>query len=453
MKTAPDAMDAAASVEHRPLRLAMFSPVPPTHSGIAAYLADLLPLLPEAWDIDVFTDAGVEPVPHALQRAGGSTRQGGGPRAHVDGAAPSDAEAAVPCFAHTEFLSRNETRPYDLNIYQVGNSTAGAHVYDYVTAHPGLLVLHDGVVHPARVGAAIAAADVDGYRRMASSCRADVGAAVGHLVAGGLGGPALYRTFPMCEDLARASRVTAMHGELACGWLRALVPEASVVSVTHWRSVDIDRARRDAWRRRLGTDDEVIIGSFGNIGPERRLDRVFRALADDGAAKNWRLAVAGVVASDLHLEELAADLGIAERISWLPDLDDAEFVAVMGAVDLAVNLRYPPARASSGVLHQLLQIGVPAVISDVLHWRDYPDAAVARVPPGPEEAEHEVLAQALGRWLIDPERRAAAGSAAAAWAAAHLTPEKMRDDYIRAVGLALEPGRARVSERPENSGL
>ena len=117
--------------ESRPLRLAMFSPVPPIPSGIAAYLADLLPLLPEAWNIELFTDEGVE------------------------------ANAPVPCFPHTDFAARHEQESYDLNIYQVGNSAGRAYVYDYVVSHPGLLVLHDGVVHPARVGAASAAGDVE----------------------------------------------------------------------------------------------------------------------------------------------------------------------------------------------------------------------------------------------------------------------------------------------------
>ena len=126
-------------------------------------------------------------------------------------------------------------------------------------------------------------------------------------------------------------------------------------------------------------------------------------------AGNWKMNLKRSAAIELAAG-LASSFADAEVVDVAVCPPFVYLDAVMGAVDLAVNLRYPPARASSGVLHQLLQIGVPAVISDVLHWRDYPDAAVARVPPGPEEAEHEVLAQALGRWLIDPERRAAAAS-------------------------------------------
>ena len=405
----------APAVAERPLRLAMFSPVAPVPSGIAAYLADLLPLLPEAWHIDVFTDVDVAPDPVGLGRATGP----------------------APCFPHTEFRSRNSVEPYDLTVYQVGNSSARTYMLEYVTEHPGLLVLHDGIVHPARIDAATAAAAIPQYRDIVGRCRADVGRVVGHLVAGGLGGPAVYSTFPMCEDLVDASLATGMHGESSCGWLRALVPSARVVSLAHWRSVDVDNERCAAWRERLGDADDVIVGSFGNIGPQRRMERAFRALADIDSGRPWRLAVVGSVDEQLGLEPLSEELGIAERILWHPDLDDTDFVAVMGAVDVAINLRYPPARASSGVLHQLLQLGVPTLISDVVHWRDYPEDAVARIPPGPDEAEDAALRASLARWIVNPEARGAAAAAARHWAARHISPQRMRETYVDAVEDAL----------------
>jgi glycosyltransferase involved in cell wall biosynthesis len=449
-------------VAERSLRIAMFAPLPPVPSGITAYVVDLLPLLPEAWRIDLFGDAGVEPDSRRLGAARGSTA----------------------CFPHTEFVARQAAEPYDLTIYQVGNSTERTWMFRYVLEHPGLLVLHDGVLHPARVEDATRRVDMAGYRRIAESCRPEAGAALAHLVAGGLGGPALYTTFPLCEDLVRASRATGMHGELLCGWLRAMVPEARVVPLAHWRSVGRDprppgvavrgesgvvEARdrrgpagggphdaweergavgrsngtagaRERWRSELASPGKALIGSFGNIGRERRLEQLLNALARVETANCWRLIVAGSVDPRLRLQEQAEGLGIAERISWRARLSDAEFLAAMGAVDLAVNLRFPPARASSGVLHQLLQLGVPVVISDVLHWRDYPAAAVARVPPGPNSIELEALRAALVRWIDDPVARHTAGRAAANWASAHITPERMRDSYVAAAQTALGSG-------------
>ncbi len=269
----------------------MFSAVPPIPSGISAYLADLLPLLPEAWSVDVFTDEGVTARPEDLHRGSGKP---------------------APCYPHTDFAARHAGEPYDLNVYQVGNTASRAYMLEYVAARPGLLVLHDGVLHASRIGAAMAAGDTAGYRRVALRCREDVGSAISHLVAAGLGGPSLYRTFPMCEDLVRASRATAMHGDLVCGWLRALVPGAAVVPLTHWRSAAFDPARRGEWRDRLSGDGEIVLGSFGNIGPERRLDRVLRALAAAGVSASWRLVVAGKGAGGIGLESLAAELGLGD---------------------------------------------------------------------------------------------------------------------------------------------
>jgi glycosyltransferase involved in cell wall biosynthesis len=452
-----DAVD--LPVAERPLRVAMFAPLPPVPSGIAAYVLDLLPLLPAPWRIDLFGDTDVEADAGRLD----ATRTG------------------VMCFPHPELAARQAAEPYDLTVYQVGNSTERTWMFRYVVEHPGLLVLHDGVLHPARVEDATRRGDMAGYRRIAESCRPEAGAALGHLVAGGLGGPALYTTFPLCEDLVRASWATGMHGELLCGWLRAMVPDARVVRLAHWQSVgrdpcppgvavrgesgvgearyrgtpagggpqDVREERgtggrsngtagaRERWRSELARPEEVLIVSFGNIGRERRLEQLLNALAGIETATPWRLIVAGSVDPRLRLREQAEGLGIAERITWRAGLSDADFVAAMGAVDLAVNLRFPPARASSGVLHQLLQLGIPVVITDVLHWRDYPAAAVARVPPGPDDAEAAALRAALARWIDDPEARAAAGRAAAEWARAHITPERMRDSYVAAAQAAL----------------
>ena len=51
-------------------RLAFFSPIPPVASGVSDYLLDLLPLLPESWEIEVFRDTGLEPGVSLLGGAG-----------------------------------------------------------------------------------------------------------------------------------------------------------------------------------------------------------------------------------------------------------------------------------------------------------------------------------------------------------------------------------------------
>ena len=91
------------------VRIAWFSPVPPDRSGIAAYTAELIPLLaPQVGAIDLY---------------------------HAD---------------RHDFVWRHRREPYDLIVYQLGNSASHDFMWAYLFRYPGLLVLHDAQVHQAR---------------------------------------------------------------------------------------------------------------------------------------------------------------------------------------------------------------------------------------------------------------------------------------------------------------
>src|SRR6187551_1107589 len=105
-------------------RLAWFSPVPPTKSGIAQYSCELVPRLTDAHEIDLFVEAELNPFVSSAAR--------------------------VRVFNAYEFLSRNHKRPYDLIIYQLGNAPCHDYMWAYLVRFPGMVVLHDGQLHHAR---------------------------------------------------------------------------------------------------------------------------------------------------------------------------------------------------------------------------------------------------------------------------------------------------------------
>lgn len=396
----------------RRLRLAMFSPLPPSPTGIADYTADLLPLLPPEWEIELFVDGS-----------------------------PSDTQCSrASVWPHGEWRQRAGARAFDLHIYQVGNNPAHAYTLPYVRETPGLLILHDAVLHPARAAAYIGAVDMPGYRAVAEASDGATGAALAHLVAAGLGSPAVYWRFPLCADLVRASLRTAVHGNLLARWLRALVPEGEIGSIVHWRAVpEVSRQKIDAWRERLGAGAGVsLLGSFGHFGAAHRLDVVLEALALLAPEYSFQVVMAGEADPALNLPQRALALGLGERIHWTGTVGASDFAALLRAVDIGLNLRYPTARSSSGTLQQLLQLGVPTAISDLVHLRDLPDAAVLRIPVADRSEEIERLRIGLARWLRAPRLRADAGAAAATWAAREITPERMVEGYVEAVAQALK---------------
>ena len=96
--------------------------MPPVRSGVATCSADLVPALQGEYEIDVFVDATLRnPAPG--QRS-----------------------------AH-EFVWLNQQLPYDLTVFQLGNSSAHDFIWPYLFRYPGLTVLHDTRLHHARAGA------------------------------------------------------------------------------------------------------------------------------------------------------------------------------------------------------------------------------------------------------------------------------------------------------------
>src|SRR5215203_2462116 len=114
------------------MRLAWFSPMPPVRSGIAAYSADVLDGLASAHEIDLYVHI----------------TQGGDARLRS---------------AH-DFVWRQAREPYDLTVFQLGNSSHHDYMWPYLFRYPGLAVLHDVHLHHARAAALLRERRADAYR-------------------------------------------------------------------------------------------------------------------------------------------------------------------------------------------------------------------------------------------------------------------------------------------------
>src|SRR5690242_14349971 len=111
------------------MKLAFFSPLNPIQSGISDYSEELLLTMHGATtggrpaQIDLFIDRGYSPSNPEITRRF-RVRQGRG-------------------FGRVA----NE---YDSVIYQLGNSPAHAYIYEQSLRHPGVVVMHEFVLHHLR---------------------------------------------------------------------------------------------------------------------------------------------------------------------------------------------------------------------------------------------------------------------------------------------------------------
>ena len=400
------------------MRLAWFSPWPPDRSGIAGRSAEIVPLLgARGHAIDVYVSE--------KNRAA---------------SAPAGASASQ---AH-DFLPRHLTRPYDLVVYQLGNSWLHDFIWPYVFRFPGLAMLHDARLHHARGHSSLSRRDHRAYREEFAWSQPDVAADAAELAIRGFDGP-YYYDWPMTRAVVDASRLTAVHTKSEAVRLAAAHPGRTIDYLTLGEGVGtMAAAGRTAAREQLGLAPEVVaFGVFGGLTADKRLLPILRAFAATAARlPTARLVLAGTPHGSVDVSGLAASLGVANRVSLTGPLDDAAFDAAICAIDVSLHLRWPTAREMSGPWLRALSAGRATVITDLEHlahvpaldprsWR--PLAAASSEPPVAVaidilDEEHS-LRRAMWRLATDAPLRDALGAAGRRyWQATH-TVERMIADY------------------------
>jgi glycosyltransferase involved in cell wall biosynthesis len=143
-----------------------------------------------------------------------------------------------------------------------------------------------------------------------------------------------------------------------------------------------------------------------------------------------RLLIGGSGPERERLAAQAARLGIAERVHFLGDVDDAELPALMHAADVFVLPAHLRAEALGLAQIEALAAGLPCVSTELgtgTSFANLHGETGLVVPPGDPVA----LAQAINTLLADPQLRARYGAAGRQRVARLFTRERMLDGVER----------------------
>ncbi|MBK5260482.1 MAG: glycosyltransferase family 4 protein [Thermoanaerobaculia bacterium] len=364
------------------MRVAMLSPLPPARTGVAHYASMLLPALRERLEI---VESGA-----------------------------------------------------DRYIYQLGNNPHHEFVYEAAMMTPGVIVLHDVVLHHLIVEMTLARGDVDGYIDSLRASHGEAGAAWARGRAAGLHSEMGNFLLPASVEIARRSTAVIVHNEWAANVLRSFGVATPIHVVPHPYLPEAVVHDRDAVRRRLGIAPQArVVGLFGFLTSAKRGEIVIEAFRIARKRDpNLVLLIVGEAAPDIDISKIAGPGVITTGY-----VDDREFGAYYAAADRLVNLRYPSAGETSGTLIRAFGAGKPVAVSDYAQFAEYPDTCVVKIPFG--EGEVETLASFFTREL--DERSIAA--AQRDWLAKNATIEQTVAGYVSAVILSREDAPAAQDDR------
>ncbi|CAA9325029.1 MAG: Mannosyltransferase A [uncultured Chloroflexia bacterium] len=388
-------------------RIAYCSPVNPQPSGISDYSEDLLPFLGQYADVTLFVD-GVVPAHPSL-------------RQHLD----------VRSIERLPQL--HAAQPFDALVYHLGNSPVHAAIYDMAQRLPGVVVLHEWVLHHFKLWhAATRRGDVGRYLAEMAWRYGDRGEAVARRMAQGQLLDAAF-AMPLVEDVIERAQGVIVHSDYVLGLAQTLRPTLPVARVPMGVPL-LPHVEMAHARATLGLPTDVPIwASFGHINPYKRIEGALRAFRRYKLLEPDALYVlVGSVSGSYDLAAVTRRLDLGSSVIVTGYVSPADFAAYVSASDLCLNLRYPTAGETSASLLRLLSAGRPTLVSAVDAMQELPDAVCAKVDPGKAEQE-QILAYAR-LFQRYPQVARQLGVKARAFVAAEHSLERAARGYIDFLG-------------------
>ncbi len=335
------------------MRVAYYSPLPPSRSGIADYSALLLPALEERVDVVVAR-------PGRFRRA---------PKA-------------------------------DVCLYHVGNDPVEhGWIVEALRRRPGVVVLHEFVLHHLVSGITLARGDLEGYCAALERDAGLVGRLLGHAVQEGRIKP-LWETrapeFPLARGVLDLAAGLIVHSRYVADGARDAGYAGPIwqVPMPAWPVPPIEPA---------AVQGDPLVGCFGHVNESKRIPQLLDAVErlDPGA----RLLLVGSWSPRLPRIDLPD--GVIRR-DYVPE---DELWSLLAACDVVVSLRWPTMGETSAAAVRALSLGKPLVVSDVGSFSELPDEVALKVPVG--QGEVDALVAAIEHAARNEQMSAAAGRVAA----------------------------------------
>lgn len=406
------------------MRLAYFTPLFPSKSGVADYNAELLPYLARGAELSVFVEKDAE------LRANQNRD-----------------EFAVHSAVHFDEIHRHQ--PFDLCIYHQGNNQFHEYIYERTLETPGLVVMHEHCLHHFLAWKHLGRDDDDGYWDEMFYAYGRRGARLAEMRAGGVGSDYQQFLLPLNRRLLLSSRGVITHNRFSEYQIKTEVPEVGseipLTVIPHHLAPQVYEL--DGWdaaecRRSLGLpEDAWIVGSFGFVTQSKRIPATLAAFKRLLAVvPNAYYVIVGEDHTRHPIAPLIEELGLSSRVRLTGYATERDFFRYLKAVDVVVNLRFPTAGESSGTMTRAFGAGKPVITTDFGQFAEFPDDVCLKVSAG--ESEEKELYARLRALAYRPTLREGLSARAKAWA-------RRECDVSRCAARYLEFAETLIASKPD----
>jgi glycosyltransferase involved in cell wall biosynthesis len=326
------------------INIAVVTPWPPQHTGIADYAFDLISELSK-FDISICVYTDCE-NPERLDNVN---------------------------ILQIKNCDLSKLRSYDLIIYQMGNNvTFHLYMLDLVKEYGGIVHLHDMVLHHIMGWITWMQDDAEFYFNLLEKWYgSNVSLMCGELINKGVmpWDCDLATELPLFEELIQYADACIVHSEFARSRVKEVFPD-----INAYRLMQVYKGMKIAAGKN-SSGGKVKVGIFGGIEPNKHADVILKSLSNFKAEKYfWEAHIVGSVGSKCKdIPILAKKLGIEDVVFFHGRLNGGNFNTLLADMDIVISLRYPTMGETSAVIARAMQMGIPVIVNNIGWYGELPD--------------------------------------------------------------------------------
>lgn len=361
------------------MKIAYCSPFSPTKSGISDFSEELVPELAELVEIDLFSEVSIQ---------------------------NKELGSHFSCYDIKRLEDDAFAAGYDIIVYQMGNSLeCHRGIAEMMLKRPGILELHDISLHHFLAADKFVSNKIDEYKDIVRYCHGEKGVRmVEEFLNGKAGAP--WENHPLeltvNKHYVDSSLGVIVHSDMAKQMVKAERPDVPIVNIPlHVPDLipNTPEVKAEA-KKALGIPEKcVVFGAFGFATKTKRIVETLEALAQY-KKRDFRYVVVGRQV-DMDIEKEAQRLGIQDKVIVTGYISLDEYKQYMRACDICINLRYPTNGESSANLQRILGMGIPAIVTDIGTFSEYPDDCTLKVSYGANEVSD--ILSAVDKLASDPK--------------------------------------------------
>ncbi len=387
------------------MKIAYFSPLNPIKSGVSDYSEELLEYLAGYGCIELF----------------------------IDDYSPSSS------WLYDYFKIHNYRRIYenhgkndhDINIYHIGNNDHHSFIYSVCLEQPGLVVLHEPILHHFVFSQTVGNNRLRDYLRELDYCYKDERSRIVKLTLEDRDENSWY-DYPLVDRLVDSSLGIIVHSEFARQKVLEVNKFAKVRKIPHhYAPLPSERTRLpELLREILGfRRDDFLVGSLGYMTSNKRLDSLLRVIAGlRREGHNVKLLLVGKILPGCEAPRWIEELGLDDSVLVTGFVDNRTFREYLNIPDIFVALRHPSAGETSGSVIRMMGSGTPVIVSDHYAFSEFPDDCCGKVVTG--DGEEEELKRMLTYYIDNPDERRELGARSRRYILTHHDIQNSARSYV-----------------------